>query len=77
MGILNILKMAYKKALTTQRTNLLYGKCHIKSNPTVKHITIFNKQHGVIRDIMSKYWYLLISDTTVFKICGSFPTDNV
>lgn len=61
------LKNAYLKAKYQDRSNLIHGHKVSKVYTGVRTIRRFSGQHQQMRDIMQKYWYLLMGDASVSK----------
>lgn len=60
--VINASKKAYLKAKNQNRSLLIHGHKVPKVNTGVRLINRFSGQHRQVRDIMQKYWYLLIKD---------------
>lgn len=61
------LKKAYLRAKNQNRASLLHNIRSKKANPGVRLITTYSSQHKQIRDILNKYWYLLMGDRAIMK----------
>ncbi|OCT99908.1 hypothetical protein XELAEV_18005692mg [Xenopus laevis] len=72
----NLLKKAYKRALTTDMNSLLIAhKPNIKHNTTkqIRMIGEFSSQHKAITQILTKHWHILEQDKDLKQIIGDGP----
>lgn len=70
----SLLRKAYNKAFTRERTSLLYTKSKAKDNlQTTKFITKDAAQHGMLRNCLERHWYLLSEDPTLGKYVKEKP----
>lgn len=67
------LKRPYLKAKNQDKSTLIHVKKKPKANVGVRLITRFSGQHQQVRDILKKYWYLLMGDGNVSKHLKEFP----
>lgn len=67
------LKKAYLRAKNQNRASLLHNTSCKKANPGVRLITTYSNQHQQTRDILKKYWYLLMGDEKVAKHLNPYP----
>lgn len=59
----SLLKKAYKRALFLQRSKLLFSRTKKQDDTNVRFVTTFNGQHKDLKNILSKYWFLLTLDS--------------
>lgn len=67
------LKKAYARAKKHNRSDLIHGQKTPTSTPELRMITRFSGQHKQIRELMQKYWYLLMGDPRVSKHLKNYP----
>lgn len=68
-----ILKKAYQRALGKTRSQLLYKNQKKTSINMARFITKFSRQHSQLREIMQKYWHLLLADPKITKHLAARP----
>lgn len=69
------LKKAFKRARGQLRHNILFSKKTAPtSQPTIRVITTYNKQHGTLKNILQKHWHLLQIDPNLKPHITATPT---
>lgn len=69
----SILKKAFNRAKTHVRETLIHKKTTKNESQTVRIITCYTKQHKQVRQIIEKYWPLLLADLIVTKYVEKQP----
>lgn len=70
----SLLIKAYNNALKQSRDTLLYEKKEPVKDQTVRCIFTYSCQHNKVKEIMSKYWFLLTEDAILLNYVTANPS---
>lgn len=68
------MKKTFKQALFLKLDDLLFSRTNKEEDNNVRFKTTYNSQHGDLREIISRRWFLLTSDPTIKNVVSSNPS---